>query len=367
MMLPLAWGCTHSHSHDHEAEDAHMADEHDHAHNGDIILDPAMATRLGVAVGTVESGPFSRVIRATGTMERSATDVASAPAPASGTLRFAPGISAGCRVERGAVIGTIDREAVVGGDAEAAARAEYDAAASDMARIESLYADRLVTAAEYNAAKAALGRAKAALSRGGESGAVTSPVSGTVTAVTAAQGAYVQAGDPVAEIAADGPLTLKVDVPSRYYRDLTSVTDARFAVGSDSTMTVSGLGGHRLPGSASVGSAGYVPVYFSVPFSYVPAGATADVWLLGDSRDGVLTVPVTALSEQQGTYYVYLAVHPAHGAYRKRPVTIGATDGERAEVTSGLKAGDKIVMAGTTAVRLAEMQSVVPEGHSHNH
>ena len=46
---------------------------------------------------------------------------------------------------------------------------------------------------------------------------------------------------------------------------------------------------------------------------------------------------------------------------------LGATDGARREILSGIKNGDKVVTAGTTYVRLAESSGAVPEGHSHNH
>lgn len=361
--LPLFIACSHGHS---ESHDEH--DDHDHEHAGEILLDPHMAEHLGVEISAVEPGRFRRVVRASGILERNAADVATAPASAAGTVRLAPGVTAGAQVQRGSVLATIDSETVSGGNADAAARAEFEAAQTEFERVERLYADRLVTAAEFNAAKAALERSRAALSRGGESRRVVAPISGTITAIYAPQGAYVQPGDPVAGIAADGALTLKVDAPSRSYSQLESVTDARFTVDSNQTLTVSSLGGRRLAGTAADGTRGYVPVYFSVPSSAgIPAGASADVWLLGAERDGVITVPKSALSEQQGLYYVFVAEHPEEGAYRKVPVSIGDSDGERVEILSGLSGGEQIVTAGATAVRLAEIQSVVPEGHSHSH
>lgn len=365
--LAMGWsGCAHSHGeHDDEHGDEHAG--HDgHDHSGDITIDPAMAERLGVKFEKVEPGDFSRVIHATGILERPAGDVAEAPAPVAGTVTPAPGLSAGSRVERGQVMATIATDQVSGGDTEAAARAEAAAAERELSRIEGLYADRLVTAAEYSAAKAAAERARAALSKGGAGRKVLAPISGTVLSVDAARGSYVGAGQAVATVVADGALTLRVDVPARKYKEMQSVTDARFSTDGGEAVTVASLGGRRLPSSTS--GAGYVSAYFSVPSGAgIPAGSAADVWLLGEPRQGVLSVPLSALSEQQGRYYVFEAIHPHEGVYRKVPVTIGATDGSRAEITSGLRPGRMVVTRGATAVRLAEMQSVLPEGHSHNH
>ena len=79
----------------------------------------------------------------------------------------------------------------------------------------------------------------------------------------------------------------------------------------------------------------------------------------------MLSVPVEAVSEQQGAYYVY----ERHGAehYIKRRIEPGDSDGQRVEVKSGLEPGMEIVVAGMPAVRLAETSAVAPQGHSHNH
>ncbi|MDE7388420.1 MAG: efflux RND transporter periplasmic adaptor subunit [Muribaculaceae bacterium] len=368
VLLPLmAAGCHGSHSHEaaeaHEEGGAHSG--HDH---GDLImLDPHMAGRLGVTVAKVEPGDFAEVIRATGVLERAAEGTATAVAPVGGTVTVAAGITPGVRVSRGQSLASVDARAVSGGDTEAAARAELAAAERELERVEALWRQRLVTAAEHSAAVAAAERARAAVSRSGSS--VTAPAGGTVVSVDAPQGGYVSAGDAVVTIAPDGPLTLRADVPSRHYRALGTLTDARFSLGYGSdALTVSALGGKRLGDMAAATTSGYLPVYFTIPAgAELPAGASADVWLLGSVRHGVISVPLEALSEQQGRYFVYRAVHPDEGGYAKQPVTIGATDGMRAEITSGLSGGENIVTSGTTAVRLAEMQSVVPEGHSHNH
>ena len=66
------------------------------------------------------------------------------------------------------------------------------------------------------------------------------------------------------------------------------------------------LGGRLLSGSTSPAGAGYIPVFFSFNNngSMVP-GSYAEVWLLGPVRGDVISVPVEALTEQQGAFYVY--------------------------------------------------------------
>ena len=94
-------------------------------------------------------------------------------------------------------------------------------------------------------------------------------------------------------------------------------------------------------------------------------GTPAEVYLLGQAREGVISVPVSAISEQQGRYFVVRKVDEE--CYEKVPVTLGTSDGARVEILDGVHAGDNIVTKGTVSVRLAESSGVVPEGHSHNH
>ena len=118
---------------------------------------------------------------------------------------------------------------------------------------------------------------------------------------------------------------------------------------------------------ASVSSQrGYVPVYFDFANdgSFIP-GSYVNVKLLGQPRQDVLSVPVSAVSEQQGAHFIYERLD--EDCYRKIPVKLGMSDGINVEILQGLKGGEDIVSEGMVAVRLAESSGVAPEGHSHNH
>ena len=109
-----------------------------------------------------------------------------------------------------------------------------------------------------------------------------------------------------------------------------------------------------------------MPLFFTVSHKHgLTPGATFTAFLAGSKRDGVVTLPLSGISEQQGAYFVYERVHPE--AYVKRRVTLGTSDGERVEIKSGLSRGAIVVSEGATAVRLAETGSAIPEGHTHNH
>ncbi|UKI39783.1 MAG: hypothetical protein L6V35_03065 [Alistipes putredinis] len=47
-------------------------------------------------------------------------------------------------------------------------------------------------------------------------------------------------------------------------------------------------------------------------------------------------------------------------------MSIGATDGERAEILSGIEEGQRVVTRGAVHVKMAAM-SAIPHSHSHSH
>ena len=94
------------------------------------------------------------------------------------------------------------------------------------------------------------------------------------------------------------------------------------------------------------------------------AGSFVEVYLLSGERQGVISLPVSAITEEQGLNFVYLQVD-AEG-YKKQEVKLGMRDGTRVEILSGLKGGEKVVTAGAMHVKLAAASNAIP-AHTHNH
>ena len=118
-------------------------------------------------------------------------------------------------------------------------------------------------------------------------------------------------------------------------------------------------------GKASGGTSFYVPVTFEfdnrgdvIPGSYV------EVYLLSSEMPDVLALPVTALTEEQGLYFVYLQLDEE--GYKKQEVTLGASNGKKVQILTGLKAGDRVVTKGAYQVKLASASNAIP-AHSHEH
>lgn len=374
-LLPaFVFGACHNHDahgdhdeHNHEAEEA--AEHHDHA-PGIIHLEPEDAARLGVSAEGIVRAPFRDAVKVTAEVLPSAADMATASAPTAGIITYSAGITRGSEVKAGQVIARVSATKVSGGDANTAAKVAIDNAKRELDRLTPLLEDGLVTRREYNEALAAYESAKAAYSPAAASGTVKAPRSGVVTEIIAAEGAFVETGAPVATVSGSGSLTLRALLPASEASMLPKITGAVIAPHSTDSQAIDlSIYGGRLLSTASSSSTetpGYIPVYFTFKNTApVVAGSAAEAYLIAGEREGVLSVPVGAISEQMGEKFVFIKRDAED--YEKAPVTLGRSDGMRVEVLKGVAEGDSVVVRGTSFVRLAEQSTVVPEGHSHNH
>ena len=86
--------------------------------------------------------------------------------------------------------------------------------------------------------------------------------------------------------------------------------------------------------------------------------------MLSAPQRNIISVPKSALVEEQGTWFVFLKKDAEH--YAKREVTLGRSNGVCVEVIAGLHPGEEIVVKGASQIRLAAYSSAVPESH-HQH
>lgn len=362
-IFPLLAACAHDHgegAHDGESEEGH-------AHGADeILLSPADAARFGVKVEGVAPAPFGEVLKTMGEILPVAADAATVSAPMTGTVCLASGITEGASLRAGQAVATIDPSGVVGGNPNESARVAVEAAKRELDRLEPLLKDGIVTRRDYNEALRAYEEARAAYSPAASRRTASAPIAGTLTALTVADGQYVEAGEPIATVARTGRLTLRALVPASEAGRLPRISTANISVPSLGIIPLEERGGRLMsasPGS-SAATPGYVPVYFSFDNrGDIAPGRGVEAYLIGAPRTA-LTVASTAIAEQQGEHFVYVK-HGDH-SYSKIPVTLGSTDGLRTEVISGLHEGDSVVAAGTTFLRLAEVGRVEPEGHTHH-
>ena len=358
--------------HNHEAEDhGHDADEHA-GHSAEITFTEAQAKAAGLRLVTVEPGEFAEVVEVTGRLLPAQGDEATVAATMAGIVSQATKhLTDGAAVRQGQPLFVINASAMADGNPAAAARAELEAARKALARAEQLAAEKLLPQRELDEARSRYRTAEAAarsLGNANQTRAVAAPFTGYVKEVLVRPGDYVQPGQPMATVTQSQRLQLSADLPERHFALLPQIQDATFRLSYEPEGTahcVSEMGGKLVSkGRASSATGFSVPVTFELPNrGRLVSGSFAQVYLQGATRKGVITVPNEALTEAQGLFFVYVQIHPER--YQRQEVTIGATDGRRTEIRSGLTAGQRVVAQGATQVRLAANATVIPEGHSH--
>ena len=355
--------------HDHEGEGKEEADAEKHAN--EVVMTPEALKSAKLKVQKIEPMSFREAVKCSGVIENSRGGERVLVAPASGVVTFGNGVVNGAQVAAGQSLFHISSKGLEQGDAAANAQIDKALAEKELKRADELIKDNLISRKEYDRIRAEYERAKAgaasvaARNRAGMS--VSAPIGGALVNVTVRPGSFVNMGDPLGTVVVDRRLVLKADMSERDRAFADHIVGANILVpGTDQVVELGRLGARVLSSRPTSDSRShFIPVYieFNNPGG-LGNGSVVEVWLLGALRDGVLSVPRSALVEEGGMYYVY--VQEAQGVFEKVEVKRGASDGARVEILSGLESGAKVVIDGALKVRLAGMGSSI-QGHSHNH
>ena len=321
--------------------------------------------------------PFGQVIRATSRVQPSQEEVFTVSALTDGVVSIgAKALVEGREVRKGETLcivkgsGTADENLAT---KYARAEADYNFARNEYERKKALASDRIVSESELRQAEAAFEIAKAVFENlkgnfdaSGQS--AKSPIEGFVTSVAVSNGQFVRAGDPIATVSRSRSLLVVAEIQPRYSACLKDICGATFKdMDSGRIWTLDELGGKVVSYGKSVSSdSPLIPVTFSVPNKggFIP-GSFLQTRIITRSETPAITLPTTSLIEEQGNYFVYRQLTPEY--FEKTPVTIGASDGLRTEIRSGLSAGERVVSKGAMFVKLAQASGALDPHAGHNH
>ncbi|WP_297799678.1 efflux RND transporter periplasmic adaptor subunit [Arenimonas sp. GDDSR-1] len=229
---------------------------------------------------------------------------------------------------------------------------------NNFARAQELRRQNLISAEAHDqirfdleSAKASLNLAKLELSYTN----VTAPISGVIAQRMVKQGNLVTLNAPVFRIVNTQYLEAVMNVPERELALIKSGMPVR--------MTVDAVPGQAFEGRVDrvspVMEAGSGTFRVTCAFDgkqILRPGMFGRFEIIYDRRENVLTIPRTAMLEDETDPAVYVV---RSGKAVRAPVKIGYSNGEIAEVVSGLKGGDKIITAGKVAVRDGALVSVI--------
>lgn len=362
----LLGSCRESHEQHGETADSHVHE------SGEIAFPHDKAEAAGVATQVAEPRPFSGVTHVSGKIMPASGEEATLSATAAGIVRLNRDVAEGAQIGKGTAVFTISTSAMPQGDVSKRASIDLQQAKSRFERAEKLIADKLITRQEYEDARTAYETARVAgaavaSGAGGKGISVAAPISGFVKDCLVKDGDFVDVGQPMMTLSQNRKLFLRAEVPERGYSSLGKISSANFRTAySDSVYSLADLRGRIVAlGKASGSGAPFVPVTFEFDnIGDLVAGSYADIYLLSSPRENVISVPLSALTEEMGVFYVFTRKDKDH--YLRREVVTGDSDGRNIEIVSGLKAGDEVVTQGAVNVRLASATTAIP-GHTHNH
>lgn len=175
---------------------------------------------------------------------------------------------------------------------------------------------------------------------------ILAPFAGTVVARMAEPGSDLPAGQAVLAVEGENELEVVASLPAALASVL-SIGDTAQFVGPDATAVparLSHLSAHLERGATTEGIFRIV----TAPGRLLP-GQWVQLSLAGKSASASsVAIPLTAVvpgaPAGNATVFVFDATH---GQVMRRPVTVAATNGDRALISAGLSTGERVVTAGT--------------------
>ena len=358
-------------AHSHEA-DTHTKSAHAEGASDEIVMPPAKAQAAGVETDTIKPGSFTQVIKTSGQVLAAQGDERVVVATVAGIVSFKGKIIEGMSVHEGMPLVLLSSGNISEGDPVQKARVVYDVSKKEYERMQVLVESRIVSEKDFAQAKQAYENARisyeaVAKNHTDRGQAVIAPINGYVKSLLVKEGDYVTVGQPLVSITQNRRLFLRADVSEKYYASLPAITSANFCTPyNNKVYALQDLNGRLLSyGKTSGESSYYIPVTFEFDNrGDVVPGSFVEIYLLARPMEGVISVPHSALTEEQGSFYVYLQLDEE--CYRKQLVTLGTDNGQRVQVLNGLKAGDRLVVRGAYQVKLAGATNAIP-AHSHEH
>lgn len=365
----LISACDHSHEHEdeHSAEAEITAGSPDHGSEDDSTAYTLL---------TLKKQPFSFTLRTGGRIMVDSRDVIIVTAKSSGLVSMINDyLFPGVKITKGDVLFTVSGSQLAEGNTELQFRqvkADLAEASANYDRAKALISDKIITGEDFLATKNRYEKLlneyeNLSATSGSNGNIVAAPGAGYIKEIFVTEGQKVETGQQLASLVVEHNLVLRADVSPDDLRLLSSVESANFSVGySKKLFRTTELNGRKISqGKSTDGSSYYIPVFFRI--DYIPElidGTFAEVYLIGKETDDAIVVPNTALMEEYGKIFVYVAHDD--GDFIKRYIETGSTDGERTMVESGLAEGEKIVATGTYRIKLMQSASTAPS-HAHKH
>ncbi|MCI4643211.1 MAG: efflux RND transporter periplasmic adaptor subunit [Hyphomonadaceae bacterium] len=371
-----------------EGEDGHDDhDDHGDEDGGDVVkLDAAAAAEAGIVVNTAETGNIVETVSLPTELRFDADRVARVATPVSGLVsRLDKG--EGDKVRRGERLALLSSRELAELKADfLTAKSAENLAASSLVREERLFADKITSEADLDAARAALVSARVAreavenkLHAVGISDAVLNgltdapdgalanaailaPIDGTVISRSVSVGSSVEGGGEALFVIVDDS-RLWADI-AIYKADADKIAPGQSVIlrtrdGADAARGEIAL---ILPVIDEATRTGTARVIIDNPDGRLRPGqfVTAEIAIGEGGR--ILHVPANAVVEVEERASVFV---PVEGGFAPRPVETGSSRDGLTEIRRGLSEGERFVSEGAFTLKAQLEKDAFGDGHAH--
>ncbi len=362
-----------------------FTDEHDAMHKAEktkinspnaITFTKEQSWKINFATRKPQTEPFGEVIKTVAHVQSAQGEEIILTAKTDGIVTFRKNIlTEGMPVSPNTILCTVSGEAFADNNPQVRlneAKNNFEKAEADYKRKSELAKDKIVSEKElldskneYENAAIIYQNLKKNFGEGGQN--ISSPVNGFIKHIYISDKQFVEAGAPLLIITQNKNLYLKAEVQQKYAGSLPFVFSATIKTAENKVYSLEELNGKIVSFSKNVSDESYlIPVTLQIENreGIVP-GSFIEINLKTKTNKAALTVPNTALIEEQGNYSVFVQLTPEK--FEKREITIGNSDGIKTEILSGISSGDRIVTRGAVLVKLAAVSNSLDPHAGHIH
>lgn len=342
-----------------------------------IAFTKEQSWKIDFATELPKNEAFGEVIKTTAQVQSSQGEEVIVPAKTSGIIILKDNaLLDGKSVSAGQTLFFISGNAMADNNSAvrfAEAQNNYETAKSEYERQKELAKDKIISQKELLKTKNEFDNAKAVYDNlnknfSAEGQAVSSPISGYVKQLFVVNGQFIEAGQPIINISQNRTLMLHADIQQKYSSLLSSIVSANIrSLQDNQTYTLEELNGKVLSFGKNANSDNYlIPVSLQIDnkVNFV-SGGFIELYLKTLSSSYALTIPNTALLEEQGSFFVFVQVNPE--LFEKREVKIDATDGLKTQIIKGINNAERVITKGAILVKLAQASGALDPhaGHAH--
>ena len=325
--------------------------------NGDVENETDGVRLMPVETVTMVNGDFEDFIRLSGTVE--AIDDATISSESSGRILSIS--SRGDQVRRGDVIARLD-DRVIRAQYNASQTA-YELAEDTFTRLESLYADSIISTQDFRSARAQRDQAKAQLELTNKQlldSQIEAAFDGRVEERFVSTGELVGPGQPVVRLVNTDNVRVLAGIPERFSGEITE--------GSEVEVNISALGVD--PIESRITYAGNVidpdtrtytvEVELNNPEGVIKPDMIVELQVKRSTLQNVLIIPRTAVLRDEDGASVFVSRTENGNKYAELVnVNTGMSSGPVIQIVSGLEEGDEVVVSGMRSLSIGDQLNVV--------